>query len=117
MPSLFQSSLPLYLLILHSLNTVTDVNSWFCSAGLCLNAGKSQATMFGVHQCLCSLHSVASVNTASSTVCFSGQVIYGLLDGAVSDGLEGPFQMPFSFSCLAVDQISPDTECYVVLLQ
>jgi len=114
---LLQSSLPLYPLILHSLSTITDVNSWFCSAGLCLNAGKSEATMFEAHQCLCSLHSVARVNTASSTVCFSDQVMYGLLDGVVSDGLEGSFQMLFSFSCLAVDQISPDTECYMVLLQ
>jgi len=32
---------------------IADLNSWFCSNGLCLNAGKSEATLLGAYQCLC----------------------------------------------------------------
>jgi len=51
-----------------------EMNTLFCSNGLCLNAGKSEAILLRVHQRLCSFPSVPSVNTASSAVGVSDQI-------------------------------------------
>ena len=70
---LLDSPLPLYLLPLY-IHCIADLNSCFCSNGLCLNAVKLEATLFGAHQHLHSFPAVPSVNIASSTVTVSDKI-------------------------------------------
>jgi len=70
---LLDSPLPLYLLPLY-IHCIADLNSCFCSNGLCLNAVKLEATLFGAHQHLHSFPAVPSVNVASSTVTVSDKI-------------------------------------------
>jgi len=58
----------------HLEHCIVDLNSCFCSNGLCLNAVKLEATLLGAHLRLHSFPSVPSVNIASSTVTVSDKI-------------------------------------------